>query len=153
MARAVKRGTERFRVYDHSPGNGPPGGDSVWRVTIRVSKFESRRCEMTTRKRAPRTPVVAAMFGMLLWAAAARADEEKAIRPKLEQMVQTLAEKLEAAADKLELTADQRSKIREIHATYAEQFKGLRTERRSLLGEELKALGAILARSSARRRR
>jgi Spy/CpxP family protein refolding chaperone len=84
------------------------------------------------------------IVGIALFSAPARADDEKCLRPEIQQMIQTVSEKLQAAADKLDLTADQRSKIREIYASRAEKCKALRAERRALLQEELKSLGTIL---------
>ena len=73
--------------------------------------------------------VLAVIVGMSLSLTAALPAEEKSLRPEIEQMMQSVSEKLQAAADKLELTADQRAKIREIHASRAENRKALRTER------------------------
>jgi Spy/CpxP family protein refolding chaperone len=84
------------------------------------------------------------IVGIPLFTACVRADDEKSLRPEIQQMIQSVGEKLLAAADRLELTADQRSKIREIYASRADQCKALRTERLALLQEELKALGTIL---------
>lgn len=74
----------------------------------------------------------------------ARGDEEKALRPEVQQMKQSVSEKIQAAADKLGLTPEQRDKIREIQAKHAEQHKAMRAERRALLQEELKALATAL---------
>jgi Spy/CpxP family protein refolding chaperone len=84
------------------------------------------------------------VVGISLLARAARADEEKSLRPEIQQMVQSISEKLQAEADRLELTADQLAKIREIHASRAEQRKALRSDRQALLQEELRALSTIL---------
>ena len=84
------------------------------------------------------------IVGIPLFTACVRADDEKSLRPEIQQMIQSVGEKLLAAADRLELTADQRSKIRDINTGYAEKRKSLRTERHALLQEELKALGTIL---------
>src|SRR6516225_11384632 len=92
----------------------------------------------------PRRLVIGLVAGMLLSATAARAQEEKCLRPELEQLLQTVAEKFQEAADKLGLNDDQRAKIREIHAKHVEEYKTLRTERRELLEAEMKALGDIL---------
>ena len=82
--------------------------------------------------------------GMPLVLTAALAAQEKSLRPEVQQLVQSVGEKLQAAADKLGLTAEQRTKIREIDAGQAEQRTALRAERRNLLQEELKSLAAIL---------
>ena len=99
---------------------------------------------MSSRKIATQVTRLALIVGISLFAAASRADEEKSLRPELQNMVQSVSEKLQAAADKLELTADQRAKIREINSGWAEKRKALRTERQALLQEELKGLGTIL---------
>jgi Spy/CpxP family protein refolding chaperone len=88
--------------------------------------------------------VLGLVAGMLLSATAARADEERCLRPELEQLAQTVAERFQEAADKLGLNEEQRAKIREIHAKHVEEYKTLRAERRELLEAELKALGEIL---------
>ena len=99
---------------------------------------------MRIRMSTARVTGLAVIVGIPLLAALCRADEERSLRPEIQQIMQSVGEKLQAAADKLELTADQRSKIREINASRAEQCKALRTERRELLQEELKAIGTIL---------
>jgi Spy/CpxP family protein refolding chaperone len=72
------------------------------------------------------------------------AAEEKCLRPEVQQLVQSVGEKLQAAADKLGLTDEQQAKIREIDASQAEQRTALRTQRRSLLEDELKSLASVL---------
>ena len=59
-------------------------------------------------------------------------------------VVQSVAERLQAAADKLGLTDEQRGKIREIHAGFRDRFRALAGERRTLLHDELKAIGEQL---------
>ena len=56
----------------------------------------------------------------------------------------SIADRLQAAADKLGLTADQRSKIVEARESYADKFRDMRRERRALLGEEMRAIAAVL---------
>src|SRR5262249_4510175 len=85
------------------------------------------------------------IVGMPFTATAARAaEEQKCLRSEIEQMLQSVAEKLKDAAAKLDLTDEQKSKIGEIEAKDAEQRTALRTERKALLQDELKALGSIL---------
>jgi Spy/CpxP family protein refolding chaperone len=100
---------------------------------------------MRTWMSTARVTGLAVIIGIpLLPALVCGADEERSLRPEIQQIMQSVSERLLAAADKLELTADQRSKIREINASRAEKCKTLRSERRGLLQEELKALGTIL---------
>ena len=84
------------------------------------------------------------IFGLPLFSPPVRADDEKCLRPEIQQMIQSVSEKIQAAADRLDLSADQRSKIREINASRSEKCKALRAERRALLQEELKAIGTVL---------
>jgi Spy/CpxP family protein refolding chaperone len=99
---------------------------------------------MKTGLRAASATLIAVVVGISVFARVARADEEKSLRPEIQQMVQSISEKLQAEADRLELTADQLAKIREIHASRAEQRKALRSERKDLLQEELRALSTVL---------
>jgi Spy/CpxP family protein refolding chaperone len=100
---------------------------------------------MKTGMRTACATLLAVVVGMPFAAAiACAAEEQKCLRPEVEQLLQSVGEKLQVVADKLGLTAEQRSKIREIDARTAEQRKALRTERKALLQEELKALAAIL---------
>jgi Spy/CpxP family protein refolding chaperone len=64
--------------------------------------------------------------------------------PRLAQLRETLADRLNAAADELGLTAEQRNKIRETRADFAAKYKAQRAARRELRQEELKELGAFL---------
>jgi Spy/CpxP family protein refolding chaperone len=82
--------------------------------------------------------------GNALFAAPVRAEDEKSLRPEIQQMIQSVSEKVQAAADRLNLTAEQLSKIRETDANRAEPRKALRAERLALLQEELKSLATIL---------
>jgi Spy/CpxP family protein refolding chaperone len=59
-------------------------------------------------------------------------------------VVQSVAERLRTAADKLGLTDEQRSKIRETHASFVDNYRAMGGERRALLREELKAISAQL---------
>jgi Spy/CpxP family protein refolding chaperone len=87
----------------------------------------------------------AIIVGISFAATAARAaEEQKCLCTEVEQMLRSVGEKLKDAADKLDLTAEQKSKIDEIVASHADERKALRTERKSLLQDELKALGTIL---------
>src|SRR5262245_14933530 len=83
-------------------------------------------------------------LGLPLALISASAADEKALRPEIQQLVQSVGEKLQAAADKIGLTAEQRSKLREIDASQAEQRTALRAQRRSLLQEEMNSLASIL---------
>lgn len=89
--------------------------------------------------------LLAAVVGMPLAGTSVRAaDEQKCLRSELEQMLQSVSDRVQAAADKLDLTAEQRSKIREIGARHTQEREALRAERKSLLQDELKALAATL---------
>jgi len=72
------------------------------------------------------------------------AQEEKAFSPALEQLRETVSERLQTVADKLGLTSEQRTKIREAHAAFADKFQALRTQRRELLQSELEAIRDVL---------
>ncbi|MCI0358513.1 MAG: Spy/CpxP family protein refolding chaperone [Planctomycetaceae bacterium] len=87
---------------------------------------------------------LAVIFGLPLALAVNLAGEERALRPEVQQLVQSVSERLQAAADKLGLSEEQRTKIREIGAAHSEQRSALRTERRNLLQEELKSVASIL---------
>jgi|GEM_PF-2869783 hypothetical protein len=99
---------------------------------------------MRTGKTVLRTIFWAGVVAAPLVLTATAAAEEKSLRPEVQQLLQSVSEKLEAAADKLGLTAEQRTKIREIGASQNEERTALRNERRSLLQDELKSLAAIL---------
>jgi Spy/CpxP family protein refolding chaperone len=88
----------------------------------------------------------ALVFGLVIAMprGAARGNEEKVLRPEIQQMKESVCEKIQASADKLGLTPEQREKIKGIQASRAEQHKAMRAERRSLLQEELKALSQVL---------
>ncbi|SIO66251.1 hypothetical protein SAMN05444166_8017 [Singulisphaera sp. GP187] len=88
--------------------------------------------------------IVPALVAVLGAGRGARGQNERDLRPEVDQLVQSVAEKLESVGDKLELTADQRAKIREAHASFEAKYKSLRGERRDLLHSELTTLGAIL---------
>jgi Spy/CpxP family protein refolding chaperone len=72
------------------------------------------------------------------------ADEVRTLRPEIEQLNETVAERIEAAADKLGLSQEQRDKIKEIRASRSQECKDLRAQRRALLQEELQAISSIL---------
>ena len=82
----------------------------------------------------------------MLVAGVARAQDPEGTRlsPKLEQLRETVLDRLHTAADQLGLTADQRAKIREIHNGFASKYQAQRAARRELRQEEFKELGAIL---------
>jgi Spy/CpxP family protein refolding chaperone len=88
--------------------------------------------------------VPVALAVMLAAGSRATAQEEGDLRPEIAQLVQSVSERLEAVADQLGLTADQRSKMREVHATYAEKYKSLKDARRELLRSELAGLNPNL---------
>jgi len=91
-----------------------------------------------------RSMVLAAIVAAPVAANAVWADEVKTLRPEIEQLQQTVADKIEAAADTLGLSKEQLDKIKEVRANRSEECKALRAERRALLQEELKAISSIL---------
>ena len=99
---------------------------------------------MRTGRSALRATALAVISGMSLSLVGALPAEEKALRPEVQQLVQSVSERLQAAADKLGLSDEQRAKIREIGSSQSEQRNALRAERRSLLQDEMKSLGTIL---------
>ena len=72
------------------------------------------------------------------------AQEQKPFSPALEQLRETVSERLQTVADQLGLTTEQRTKIREAHAAFADRFQALRTQRRELLQSELEAIRDVL---------
>ncbi len=72
------------------------------------------------------------------------AQEQEPFSPALEQLRETVSERLQTVADKLGLTPEQRTKIREAHAAFADKFQALRTQRRELLQSELEAIRDVL---------
>src|SRR6516165_6435152 len=72
------------------------------------------------------------------------AQEQKPFSPALEQLRETVSERLQTVADQLGLTTEQRAKIREAHAAFADRFQALRTQRRELLQSELEAIRDVL---------
>src|SRR6516162_4094258 len=72
------------------------------------------------------------------------AQEEKPFSPALEQLRETVPERLQTVADRLGLTPEQRTKIRDAHASFAAKFEVLRTQRRELLQSELEAIRDVL---------
>jgi Spy/CpxP family protein refolding chaperone len=74
----------------------------------------------------------------------AQDDQGTRLSPALEQLRETVADRLQSAADELSLTAEQRDKIRQIHAGFAEKCQAQRLARRELRRDEFKALGEIL---------
>ena len=87
---------------------------------------------------------LAAMLAGGLARAQAQDQGETRLSPALEQLRETVADRLESAADRLGLTAEQREKIRQVHAGYAEKYRAQRDARRALRREEFKVLGAAL---------
>jgi len=90
--------------------------------------------------------VTALALASMLAGGIARAQDQRATRlsPALEQLRETVADRLQSAADELGLTAEQRAKIQQMHAGYAETYRAQRDDRRTLRREEFKALGAVL---------
>jgi len=72
------------------------------------------------------------------------AQEQKPFSPALEQLRETVSERLQAVSDKLGLTPEQGTKIREAHAAFADKFQALRTQRRELLQSEFEAIREVL---------
>jgi Spy/CpxP family protein refolding chaperone len=72
------------------------------------------------------------------------AQEQKPFSPAIEQLRETVSERLQTVADELGLTPEQRTKIREAHAAFADKFQNLRTQRRELLQSELEAIRDML---------
>jgi Spy/CpxP family protein refolding chaperone len=72
------------------------------------------------------------------------AQEQKPFSPALEQLRETVSERLQTVADRLGLTPEQRTKIREAHAAFADKFQALRTQRRELLQSEFEAIREVL---------
>ena len=72
------------------------------------------------------------------------AQEQKPFSPAIEQLRETVSERLQTVADQLGLTPEQRTKIREAHTAYADKFQALRTQRRELLQSELDAIRDVL---------
>ncbi len=81
--------------------------------------------------------VAATLFGT---ARLAGAQEQKPLSPALEQLRETVSERLQAVADQLGLTPEHRTKIRETHTAFAAKFQAMRTQRRELLQSELEAM-------------
>jgi Spy/CpxP family protein refolding chaperone len=72
------------------------------------------------------------------------AQEQKSFSPALEQLRETVSERLQTVADQLGLTPEQRTKIREAHTAFADKFQALRAQRRELLQSELAAIDDVL---------
>jgi Spy/CpxP family protein refolding chaperone len=82
----------------------------------------------------------------ILVAGVARAQDQEGNRlsPALEQLRETVLDRLHTAADELGLTAEQRNRIREIHTGFATKYQAQRVARRELRQDEFEELGAIL---------
>jgi Spy/CpxP family protein refolding chaperone len=85
---------------------------------------------------------VAALF--LVGGSRSPAQEQKPFSPALEQLRETVSERLQSVADQIGLTPDQRTKIREAHTTFAGKFDALRAQRRELLQSEFEAIRDVL---------
>ncbi len=75
----------------------------------------------------------------------ARAQEQKVLRPEVEQLSQTVSERLQAVAEKLGLTDEQQAKIRQTAESFAEKYRAARAERQEMLQEELDKIKDILS--------
>jgi Spy/CpxP family protein refolding chaperone len=73
-----------------------------------------------------------------------KAREYIEVRTVRAAAAKSVADRLEAMADKLSLSADQRRQILEVHSQFASKYRALRSQRRELLEEELKAIAAKL---------
>jgi len=91
-----------------------------------------------------RTLCAIALIGLPVGATATRAADEKAFRPEVEQLLQTVADRVQAAADRLDLTSEQKTKIAEIRTRHADQWTAMRADRRSLRQKELDSINSIL---------
>jgi Spy/CpxP family protein refolding chaperone len=82
----------------------------------------------------------------ILVAGVARAQDQEGTRlsPALEQLRETVMDRLHTTADELGRQAEQRDKIREIHSGFAPKYQTQRAARRELRQDEFKELGAIL---------
>jgi Spy/CpxP family protein refolding chaperone len=95
---------------------------------------------------ANRKRVVALGAGLgVLFICQARAQETRtSFRPELEQLAESVSERLSALADELGLTDEQKKQIREADQSSAAKLKAALQERRELLRKELEAVGSIL---------
>jgi Spy/CpxP family protein refolding chaperone len=73
-----------------------------------------------------------------------KAREYVELRAVRAAAAKSVADRLDAVADKLALNADQRRQIEKNHSQYAAKYLELRSGRRELLHEEMKAISAIL---------
>ena len=90
-----------------------------------------------------RTPTATALaLATILVAGVARAQDQEGARlsPALEQLRETVSDRLHASADRLGPTAEQRGKIRDFRTSFAAKYRA----HRELRQEESKDLGAIL---------
>lgn len=97
---------------------------------------------MNPRKRHVIGWTIAAMF--LATGTRLSAQEQKPFSPALEQLRETVCERLQTVSDQLGLTPEQRATIREGHAAFADKFQALRTKRRELLQSEFEAIRDVL---------
>src|SRR6185295_2937357 len=102
-----------------------------------------RTCPMEAKSHPLRVILMVGGFTVPLALSAASPADEKTFRPEIEQLQQTICERLQAAADKLGLTKEQQTKIGEIRAANADKFKDLREQRSKLLEAELNAINSI----------
>ncbi len=86
------------------------------------------------------------VFGTLVLGAGTllKAQEEPRYNPDLEQLCETVCERIQAVGDKVGLTDEQKTKIREAHTAFADRYQKCRAERKELLSSELQALAQVL---------
>jgi len=73
-----------------------------------------------------------------------RAQEEPRFSPDLEQLCETVCDRIESIADKVGLSDEQKTKVRAAHLAFAEKYQKCRADRKELLSSELEALGKVL---------
>jgi hypothetical protein len=77
--------------------------------------------------------------------ARAQDQDQKVLRPELEQLSQTVSERLQAVAEKLGLSDEQQTRIRQSAESFAEKYRTARAERHEMLQEELNKIKEILS--------
>jgi Spy/CpxP family protein refolding chaperone len=81
---------------------------------------------------------------VLVAGAVLQAQEEPRFNPDLEQLCETVCERIQAVGDKVGLSDEQKTKIREAHTAFADKYQKCRAERKELLSSELQALAQVL---------
>jgi Spy/CpxP family protein refolding chaperone len=97
---------------------------------------------MNVQKRHATGLTIAALF--LATGSQSPAQEQKPFSPAIEQLRETVSERLQSVADRLGLSPEQRTKLRQAHSAFADKFEALRTQRRELLQSELEAIRDVL---------